>query len=188
MWEDFDKVLADLARAEFRLDHEVLRTIWEYRFPTMLEFTRGAAALTIRKAMEGWPLLCETPLEGGNTSRFVDTSIERLEFTATRDFAAAFRVYVQGRELPLGAFPGAPAGAGLRYRRSALHPSLHPGVLPQMPLFVTITDLRRKPVAAFRLDASRRRFEPCAGDEITLTKRPCQKLQASLLTCDLRLP
>ena len=188
LWEDFQKVLADLARAEFRVDREVMRAIWEYRFPQMLEFSRDAAALTVRKAMEGWPLLCETPLEGGNTSRFVDTSIERLEFTATHDFAETFRVYVQGRELPLGPFPGAPAGAGLRYRRSALHPSLHPGVLPQMPLFVTITDLRRKPVAAFRLDANRRRFEPCAGDEIALIKRPCQKLQSSLLTCDLRLP
>jgi len=188
LWEDFKMVLGDLKNAGLALDEATYRAIWEYRFPEMLKAKHGEATLIVRKALESWPLLCETPLEGGTTSRFVDTSIERLEFTGNRAFLENCRIFVQGRELKLGRYPGAEAGAGLRYRRSALYPSLHPGIAPHSPLTVTIADRHKKPLASCRLQPNQRLFEPCSHDDVpTLDGARCKKLRPELLTCDLRL-
>ncbi|MGI8604553.1 MAG: transglutaminase family protein [Verrucomicrobiales bacterium] len=186
LWADFKTVLRDLRRAGFRLDEGVFRDIWDFRFPEMLDFSHGRARLTVRKALEGWPLLCETPLEGGNTSRYVDTSMERIEFTTNKPFLTACRVFVRGRELELGTNDGGQSGAALRYRRSALQPSLHPGIPSHMPLGVTITDRARQPLAHFLLEAGRRRFEQTTVFP-PLTRTPCRRLRPELITYDLRL-
>lgn len=187
LWEDFRGVLRDLKRVGYNLPPEVFREIWNWRFPVMLRFESKGGRLVVRKAHEGWPLLCETPLEGGTTSRFVDTSIERLEFLADHAFTKSHRVYVQGRELKMGSLGGNHCGAGLRYRRSALHPSLHPGIEPHMPLILTVKSGRK--AMHFRLAEARRQFEAIPADQAgRLGGRPCQKLDPSLLTCDLRLP
>ncbi len=187
LWEDFETVLADLKRGGYGLPAGVYREIWNWRFPTMLDFDSGGSRLVVRRAHEGWPLLCETPLEGGNTSRFVDTSIERLEFLTREHFTKKHRIYVQGRELKLKPFCGEYIGAGLRYRRTALHPSLHPGIPPHMPLIVTIKAGRK--AMHFRLGDKRRQFEAIPASEAEAhSGRSCQKLDPQLLTYDLRLP
>ena len=187
LWSDFDAVLRDLRKGGFDLPVEVYRAIADWRFPTMLTFSNGAATLTVRKALEDWPLLCETPLEGGTTSRFVDTSIDRLEFVASTAFADSHEIRVQGRKLTLDPFPNRQRGAGLRYRRTALHPSLHPGISPQMPLILSIKG--NSATALYRLDAGRRVFEPVGSDAAhPIQRHPCKTLHAGLLTRDLRLP
>jgi uncharacterized protein (DUF2126 family) len=187
LWSDFEKILRDLRAGGFKLPATLFREIFEWRFPVMLQHTEGAAELTIRRAHEGWPLLCETPLEGGNTSRFVDTSIERLEFLASKDFAARYTIHVQGRALPLQRFPGNRTGIGLRYRRTSLYPSLHPGIPPQMPLVLVLTCDGKSTV--YQLDEDRRLFTTRPGAKPpTIARSPCKKLHAGLLTCDLRLP
>jgi uncharacterized protein (DUF2126 family) len=188
LWDDLQSVLRDLKRAGYNLPSEVFHEIWNWRFPVMLRFESKGGKLIVRKAHEGWPLLCETPLEGGTTSRFVDTSIERLEFLADEAFVKSHKVFVQGRELKLGPLGGNHLGAGLRYRRTALHPSLHPGIAPQMPLILAVKS-SRKPAMHFRLADARRHFEAIPASEAGNHKgRACQKLNSSLLTCDLRLP
>lgn len=188
LWEDLETVLVDLKKAGFDFDTQIFHDIWDWRFPQML--ATGSAkqpGLSIRKAHESWPLLCETPLEGGSTSRFVDTSIERLEFTADRRFASSHRIYVQGRELKLQRFPDGSSGAGLRYRRSAWHPSLHPGIPLQVPLYVTVTN--GKSSQSYRLEQEGRTFQPVKEDPHMAAKgAPCRTLHPGLLTCDLRLP
>ena len=186
LWSDFETILASLDAAGFHLPAEIYRAIMEWRFPVMLDYAEAKTTLTIRKAHEGWPLLCEQPLEGGNTSRFVDTSIERLEFIASKDFAAQCEIRVQGRLLPLDRLPNGKHGVGLRYRRTALYPSLHPGIPPQMPLLLTITRGRKR--AVFKLTQDRRKFVPTHDPAPTATSNPCRKLQPKLLTCDLRIP
>lgn len=186
LWADFEKVLRDLRRGGFALPAALFREIFNWRFPIMLQHTDGSAELTVRRALESWPLLCEQPLEGGSTSRFVDTSIERLEFLATRDFAARYTIHVAGRELPLQAFPGGRRGAGLRYRRTALYPSLHPGIPPQTPLIVTLTSADKSHV--YRLESDRRHFlEQTDAPAPEISPRPCHKLHPRLVTYDLRL-
>jgi uncharacterized protein (DUF2126 family) len=186
IWADFERVLRDLRRGGFKLPTGIFREIYEWRYPVMLQHTAGDAALTVRRAQEGWPLLCEQPLEGGSTSRFVDTSIERLEFLATREFAATQKIYVAGRELALQPFPGGRRGAGLRYRRTALYPSLHPGIPPQMPLLVTITGEGKS--VTYRLEQDHRKFALAAdASALPTAPNPCRKLNPKLLTYDLRL-
>ncbi len=187
LWADFEKILRNLRRGGFALPSKIFREIFEWRFPLMLDHADGEATLTVRRAHEGWPLLCEQPLEGGNTSRFVDTSIERLEFVASKTFAAECRIHVHGRELTLRRFPGGQTGAGLRYRRTSLYPSLHPGIPPQMPLYLAIA--RGKKTTLYKLDHNERHFAPAPrGSGPALSKSPCKKLHARLVTCDLRLP
>jgi len=186
LWADFEKILRDLRRTGFKLPTALFREIFEWRFPVMLQHSEGAAALTIRRGHEGWPLLCETPLEGGSTSRFVDTSIERLEFVATREFAAQFKLHVQGRALPLQRFPAGKLGAGLRYRRTSLYPSLHPGIPPQMPLVLTLTSEGKTTI--YQLEEDRRLFTLRPEAERPKTSEPCKRLHPGLVTYDLRLP
>ena len=188
LWKDFELILKDLRRAGFNLNPATFREIWNWRCPSSLEFEHDSARLTVRKALESWPLLCETPMEGGNTSRFVDTSMERLEILANDTFQASYRVFAQGRELPLAPFGPDAHLAGLRYRATALYPSLHPGLPPHLPLFVTIVEKKSgKPVTAYKLTTGGRAFEECDPREVKLSKRPCRKLREQSLTFDLRL-
>jgi uncharacterized protein (DUF2126 family) len=175
---DFADVLKDLNKAGYQIPIAAFEDIINWRLPILL---RSDSGVVIRKALEGWPLLCETPLEGGSTSRFVDTSIERLEFTVPVDFHGEIRV--QGRLLPLSDLPGGQRGAGLRYRRTALYPSLHPGIPIQLPLYVAI----RGETHAWRLDADRRNFIKCDAAEPPASGAACKKLSPDLLTCDLRI-
>ena len=187
LWSDFEAILRDLKKGGFELPVDAYRAIADWRFPTMLKYSSGAASLTIRKALEDWPLLCETPLEGGSTSRFVDTSIDRLEFVASKTFVDSHEIRVQGRKLTLDPFPNGRLGAGLRYRRTALHPSLHPGISPQMPLALYLKS--KSATSHYRLDAGRRIFEPAESDTAHPHHRhPCKTLHGGLLTRDLRLP
>ncbi len=187
LWADFAVILRDLKKGGFPLPERIFRDIAAWRFPEMLAHRDDTATLTIRAAHEGWPLLCEQPLEGGSTSRFVDTSIERIEFLASPDFAKNCILHVNGRRLDLVPFTGGKFGTGLRYRRTALYPSLHPGMPPQMPLVVTIS--RGKKITAYQLLDSSRTFEPIAHPAPPTKKSaPCKKLNPTLLTCDLRLP
>jgi uncharacterized protein (DUF2126 family) len=185
LWEDFQTVRHDLLKVGFDLDEQVFREIWEWRFPEMLVFKNKEAHLVVRKACEGWPLLCETPLEGGNTSRFVDTSIERLEFSANAAFVRSHHIFVQGRELNLEEFPNQARGAGLRYRRTALYPSLHPGIAPHLPLFLVIS--RARETWTYKLEQDRRQFRKATSAAPAPQENPCSKLRSNLLTYDLRL-
>lgn len=186
LWLDFSEILADLRRARLGLDESIFRAIWDWRFPLALEHGEKSETLTIRRAHEEWPLLCETPLEGGSTSRFVDSSMARLEFRASPAFAENIRLFINSRELPLLELaPGIP-GAALRFRRTQLHPALHPGIAPQVPLIVTIA--RGDTKTSYRLEADRRLFVPHEGKTPRLNKRPCQLPSPGTLTYDLRLP
>lgn len=187
LWEDLLRVLNDLRAAGFAFGEDALRPIWEWRFPTLLQ----TGALTVRRACEGWPLLSETPSEGGSTSRFVDTSIERLEFAATPGWTREHRVWVNGRELPLNnPLSVNTVGAGLRYRRTSLYPSLHPGIPPHLPLEVVVTTGPDHHVCeVHQLAEGQRQFQAAPRHERGLDPgNGCRRSSPELLTYDLRLP
>ncbi len=195
LWSDLLAVLSDLDAAGFPLPAAGFREIWDWRFPQLLQRGNSGSGgtLEIRRGCEGWPLLSETPSEGGTTSRFVDTSLDRLEFTLT-DASADLRVFANGRELPLHPPSETRAAtvrsAGLRYRRTAFYPSLHPGIPPHLPLEITVTPRRSqaRPLAVFRLSAAGKKFAPASAPEHALDrKNPCLKSDPALLTYDLRL-
>ncbi len=199
LWEDLRAVLADLRAEGFDFPEEGFRAIWRWRFPLLLAADlQEGATLDVRRACEGWPLLSETPSEGGTTSRFVDTSIERLEFAASAEFAGRYRIFANGRAMrfaPLHADGTASRDheylCGLRYRRTALYPSLHPGIKPHLPLELTVSTIDgSKVVTCYRLEEDSRQFRTVAGTEAIHpldANKPAAKSDPALLTYDLRL-
>jgi uncharacterized protein (DUF2126 family) len=189
LWNDLATLLEMLRSDGIILDAAPFREIWEWRFPTLMEFRKGRAEVVVRQALESWPLLCETPVEGGTTSRFVDTSMQRVEFRANPDFANAFDIHVAGRLLSLKPADDIGPLAGLRYRRTNLYPSLHPGIPVQVPLAVTLVNKKTGRVASeFVLGPMDRVFTQTETDRtIPLAGKPCRGSHAGDLTCDLRL-
>ena len=178
----------ELETAGIVLNRRIYREIWNWRFPTLLVWKKGEARLSVRRALESWPLLCETPVEGGTTSRFVDTSMQRLEFCSNPQFQSAYRVYINGRSLDLRR-AGDAFLSGLRYRRTNLYPSMHPGIPTQLPLLLTVLDRASgRPAAHFELNIKDVAFRPPTSTSVVnLSGRPCRGGRKSDFTCDLRL-
>lgn len=162
LWQDLLLVLADLSSAGFPLEPELFEPIWEWRCPLLLSWQQDGAGLTIRQALEPWPLLCDVPVEGGSTSRFVDSSLRRFELITSGDFDQRYRLLLQGRELPLGDRGDHPLA--VRYRHDALYPCLHPCLPVHLPLEL---DLHRRddgtPIARWRLQGRLRQFSAAAA-------------------------
>ena len=141
----------------------------------------------MRKALEPWPLLAETPEVGGNTSRFVDGSMECLEISAVDGFNQQFAVYVNGRELPFRSLSSKEFVAGLRYRKSSLYPSLHPQIPVQLPLSIYLSNRETEQVEKkFTLRADHVEFVEESPSDFKAGK-PCEPATPGMYTCDLRI-
>jgi uncharacterized protein (DUF2126 family)/transglutaminase-like putative cysteine protease len=183
LWNDLTDVLTELAQFGFAFDPALFREIWEWRFPPLLQWE----GLTVRKGLEAWPLLADTPVEGQTTSRFVDTSITRLEFSASAQFHREHQVLVNGRELPFRSLSARELIVGLRFRSSALYPSLHPQLPIQTPLVVTIFNRdTEKVMTQFILSQSQDRFTE-TDQPLFARGKPCEPPAPDLITCDLRI-
>ncbi len=173
LWDDLETILAELAADGLALDPAPFRAIWEWRFPPLLHWqgsvgdTVGedgaeAPALELRPAPEPWPLICDTPVQGGFTSRFIDGSLRRFEVVANPAFRRTCRLLINGRPLPIPP-PAPPADAAavqaVRFRYQRLYPCLHPAIAPHLPLDLTL--LTPEGALSFRLHEEGHRFEPC---------------------------
>lgn len=163
---DLQAVLAELAAAGLPLQAEVFDAIWAWRFPVLLDWHDPAsgAALEVRQALEPWPLICDTPREGGFTSRFVDGSMRRVELTANPALRERWRLRLQGRALPLGA-----ELLAVRWREQRLYPCLHPGLAPQGPLVLELEPFATSPnaptpIQRWQLAPGATRFEPLSPE------------------------
>ena len=161
---DLQAVLDDLAGAGLPLQAEPFEAIWGWRFPLLLHWHDPAsgAVLQVRQALEPWPLICDTPREGGFTSRFVDASMRRVEISCNDPFRQAHRLRLQSRPLPL---PSNGQPVAVRWREQRLYPCLHPGIPPQGPLLLELEPRRtggdRQPLGPrWQLPSGAARFEP----------------------------
>jgi len=185
---DLDSLLGELRDAGCPIARDVFAKIWDWRFPRLLSHRDGDAELEVRRAHESWPLLCETPVEGGTTSRFVDTSMHRIEIRVNDAFANRYDLFVHGRKLPLASFAPDVRLAGLRYRRSCLYPCLHPGIPIHLPLDVVVVEKAgARPAAAYRMDFNATAFSRVNDAALPKRSRPCQPIFKGALTHDLRL-
>jgi uncharacterized protein (DUF2126 family) len=205
LWADLEAVLADLAGDGLALEADTFRRIWEWRFPPLLSLggtdsQAGEAVggsdgeLTLRPALEPWPLICDFPREGGFTSRFVDASLRRFEVSADAVFRSRAELWLNGRPLPLAApthnqeeqDDGANPLA-VRFRQQRLYPCLHPAIDPHLPLQLQV----RSPGGrqSFQLNEAGDRFEPLAEEPNWPDQAPpwSGRLHADDATIDLRL-
>jgi uncharacterized protein (DUF2126 family) len=97
-------------------------------------------SIELRQAIEPWNVLGEEVNTTG-TSRYVDSSVERMQVKVTGMTGERHRVACNGRALPLVS-TGVPGEfvAGVRFR--AWHPpsALHPTIGVQAPLVIDLVD------------------------------------------------
>ena len=154
------------------MERSIFQAIWEWRFPPLLGWSDpndNTATLEIRRALEPWPLLCDTPVEGGSTSRFVDSSLRRIEVISTGAFRKRYRLLLNGRPLTLDATQP----VAVRYRQEALYPCLHPCIANHLPLELQLIDrLLGQAIAQWTLPNEATGFEQQALEPSAPTSEP----------------
>lgn len=140
LWRDFLDVLEHLERTGVPLPRAAYRVFIEHRCPVIGRLEAGDVAIELRNAIEPWNVLGEEMVAGG-TSRFVDSSMERVEVRSEGLVPERHAVIVNGCELPL--LPTGAAGefvVGVRFRAWAPPHSLHPHLGIHHPLRFEIVD------------------------------------------------
>ena len=139
--EDIGEVVADLNRAGIPFEEEWLSPFTEFRFPRMGTATLGPVRLELRQAIEPWHVLGEEATAGG-TSRYVDSSVERLQVSVQGFNPARHIVTCQGVPVPLTpSLHPDEYYAGVRYRAWQPWSALHPSIPVHAPLHFDVVDV-----------------------------------------------
>jgi len=97
--------------------------------------------MEIRQAIEPWYVLGEEPGAGG-TTRYVDSSVERLQVKIRGLVSERFAVTCNGRRLPLHSTgTGGEYVCGVRYRAWQPPRCLHPTIPVHTPLVFDLVDM-----------------------------------------------
>jgi uncharacterized protein (DUF2126 family)/transglutaminase-like putative cysteine protease len=137
---DFAEVLEDLAGLGFRFDPAWFAPHLEFRFPQVGRVALRDMEIELRHALEPWHVLGEEVAAGG-TTRYVDSSVERLQARVTGWVPERFTLAVNGAAMPLQ--PTGTAGeyvAGVRFKAWDPASALHPTVRAQSPLVFDVWD------------------------------------------------
>jgi uncharacterized protein (DUF2126 family)/transglutaminase-like putative cysteine protease len=139
--EDFDDVLDEVRRfGGYPLDPAWFAPHVEFRFPALGSTTCRGVNLELRTAIEPWHVLGEEATAGG-TSRYVDSSVERVQVKVRGLTDPRHVVTCNGRRVPLH-----PTGttdefvAGVRYRAWQPPSCLHPTIPVHAPLVFDVLD------------------------------------------------
>ncbi|MEM1148071.1 MAG: transglutaminase family protein, partial [Pseudomonadota bacterium] len=138
--EDLRSALSALRHGGFDFDLTWFEPFFTFRFPECGRAQIGDVTLTLRNALEPWPVMGEESA-GGGTSRAVDATVERLELSATGLVPGRHQVTCNGRALPLT--PTSQEGhfvSGVRFKAWHQPSSLHPQMKPHVPLVFDLVD------------------------------------------------
>ena len=138
--QDMKAVCDDLAAHGYPVKFEWFAPFLEFRFPRFGSVAYQGVELELRQAIEPWHVLGEE-MSGSGTSRYVDSSIERVQVKVTGMTQHRHLVTCNGRVVPLS--PTGVQGefvAGVRYRAWAPPSALHPTIGVQSPLVFDIVD------------------------------------------------
>jgi uncharacterized protein (DUF2126 family) len=137
---DFHEVLEELSGLGFRFDPAWFAPQIEFRFPKVGAVAVRDMELELRDALEPWHVLGEEVAAGG-TTRYVDSSVERLQARVTGWLPERFTLGCNGAAVPLQ--PTGISGefvAGVRFKAWAPPSALHPTIGAQAPLTFDIWD------------------------------------------------
>ena len=139
--EDFTRVIAELQQAGYPLEADWFAPHMEFRFPVFGRVCYGGIEIELRQAIEPWYVLGEEPGAGG-TTRYVDSSLERIQVRVRGLVGERFALACNGRRLPL--HPTGTHGefvCGVRYRAWQPPHCLHPNIPVHTPLVFDVIDL-----------------------------------------------
>lgn len=140
LWADFVSVREDLAIRGVDLPLLAYSAFLEHRMPVLGTVTVEDVTLELRQALEPWPVLAEQTSPTG-TSRYVDSSLERLQVKVDGVIEGRHQVLVNGMDLPMR-----PTGraaervAGVRFRAWQVPNCLHPQIGVHHPLRFDVID------------------------------------------------
>jgi uncharacterized protein (DUF2126 family)/transglutaminase-like putative cysteine protease len=138
---DLRLVTSDLAEAGYPIDPAWFAPHLEFRFPVYGRVVYEGVGIEIRQAIEPWLVLGEEPGAGG-TTRYVDSSLERMQVFVSGLTPERFTVTCNGIPLPLQ-----PTGVrgefvcGVRYRAWQPPRCLHPTIPVHAPLVFDLVEL-----------------------------------------------
>ncbi|HJQ57399.1 MAG TPA: transglutaminase family protein, partial [Vineibacter sp.] len=140
VWQDFTEVIDDLRRAGYAVEADWFLPHFEFRFPEIGAIAQRGIELELRHALEPWHVLGEEA-SAGATSRFVDSSLERLQLEVRGLNDARHLIACGGYAVPLRA-TGVPGEhvAGVRYRAWQPPNALHPTIGVHAPLVFDLYD------------------------------------------------
>ncbi|MBV8846149.1 MAG: transglutaminase family protein [Bryobacterales bacterium] len=137
---DFRDVLDDLSGAGYAFDAEWFAPHFEFRYPVFGAAHHSGIDIEIRQATEPWYVLGEEGSAGG-TTRYVDSSVERVQVKVNGLTGDRYVVTCNGRRAPLHATGQHDEWvAGVRYRAWQPPSCLHPTIPVHTPLVFDIVD------------------------------------------------
>lgn len=141
---DLREVCEDLADAGFNFSSSWLEPFVEFRFPCFGLVRSHGFEMEIRTALEPWHVLGEESTASG-TSRFVDSSVERLQIKVRGLVEGRHILTCNGRRVPLhlGTVKEEWVG-GIRFKAWNPPSSLHPSIEAQSQLVIDVIDTRNK--------------------------------------------
>jgi uncharacterized protein (DUF2126 family) len=206
--QDFRDVIEDLQDHGYALRPDWFLPHLEFRFPHYGTVAQRGVSLEVRQALEPWHVLGEEGATGG-TTRYVDSSLERLQVKLQGMIDSRHQVACNGRSLPL--HPTGTEGefvAGVRFRAWQPPNCLHPTIGVHAPLTFDIIDTWNNrslggctyyvshpggrsfstlPVNAYEAESRRlARFVKMGHTAGLLSIRPCERNPEFPFTLDLR--
>jgi uncharacterized protein (DUF2126 family) len=137
---DLREVLDDLQRAGYPFQLDWLAPFFEFRFPRFGTTQVQDIELELRMAIEPWHVLGEEVSRTG-TSRYVDSSVERLQLKVRGLTDDRHIVTCNGRQVPLRhTAVRNEYVAGVRYQAWQPPSSLHPTIGVHSPLVFDVVD------------------------------------------------
>jgi len=138
---DLGNALDEIRRAGYAIDPAWFAPHVEFRFPVYGRVTYEGIEVELRQAIEPWYVLGEEPGSVG-TTRFVDSSVERLQVYVRGLISERYQLTCNGRRLPLrNAAAHGEFVCGVRYRAWQPPRCLHPTIPVHTPLVFDVVDI-----------------------------------------------
>ncbi len=140
IWDDFLEVIHDLNENGLEMDSNWYAPHFDFRFPLVGKIAYKEVEIELRQGIEPWHTLGEETVAGG-TTRYVDSSLERLQVKVSSFKAERYELRCNQAVLPLKS-TGKPGEyvCGLRFRAWQPPHCLHPTIPPDTPLNLDLVD------------------------------------------------
>lgn len=138
--EDLQEVVNDLNEAGYPFNISWFDPFIEFRFPRYGTIALHGIVLEVRMGIEPWNVLGEE-MTGAGTSRYVDSSLEKLQIKVTGWNDERYALLCNGRRVPMSATGTKQEYVcGIRYRAWQPYSALHPTIGIDSPVMFDIVD------------------------------------------------